>query len=469
MAVDESARFPPAPVMLLTGANGAVGFGICLRILYQLSQPTQSDISLLNLFNHSNENHQLRSLSLQSSSEEEDFQSVYATPNGLTLLLGCRNRQKAQDARDELLKKLNRLFKFENQDDRSVTSFSFIDRLTGQVEIISFQTYRQLWLENLKIEFLELDLSNLNSIFKAVDQVKLQYGHLSHLLLNAGGGTFIGLDWIKVFRGMVRNLVEALTYPDYMLESRSEETDDKLGYTWQLNVFGHYLLARLSLPLLARTPSTLPARIIWTGSLDGLAKYFDPQDYQCLESDQAYQSTKYQVGLLGWAFNSVIRKYEADVKKEETKVGTPQTASSPRVVSLVAHPGIVAGNMFTQIVGVFLDYAMLMTFYLVRTFFGSSHHVISAYKAGLVWTFASLGPSTIELGNLIGGEDYPFRMGARCDRIGGEYVVLESNHQTEGYQRWFDDEHANLILDKCDQLYLIHSRKQKIDIDTESA
>lgn len=465
MAVDENARFPPAPVMLLTGANGAVGLGICLRTLYQLSQPTQADISRSNLFDCSTENN-LTSLALKED-EEEDFQSVYATPNGLTLLLGCRNRKKAEDARVELLQKLNRLFAKESTEDRAVTSYTFIDRVTGQVEIISFETYRQRWLANLKIEFLGLDLGNLSSIFRAVDEIKERHGHLSHLLLNAGGGAFVGLDWSKVIRGMVLNLVEALTYPDYMLESRSEETDDKLGYTWQLNVFGHYLLARLSLPLLARTPSPLPARIIWTGSLDGLAKYFDTRDYQCLESDQAYQSTKYQVGLLGWAFNSVIRKYEVDVK-EEGKGGTQETGSPPKVISLVAHPGIVAGNMFTQIVGVFLDYAMLMTFYLVRTIFGSSHHVISAYKAGLVWTFASLGPPASELGNLSGGEDHPFRMGARCDRMGVEYVALESNHEAQGYQQWFDEEHANLILDKCDQLYSIHSRKQKIDANSES-
>ncbi|KAH9816272.1 hypothetical protein DFH28DRAFT_220841 [Melampsora americana] len=463
MSVDEKARFPPAPVMLLTGANGSVGFGICLRTLYQLSQPNQIDISRTNLFNVSKGN-QLRSCSIKMN-EEEDFQSVYATPNGFNLLLGCRDQKKAEDARSKLLKKLDRLFKNEKIEDRLMTSYSFIDRLTGQVEIINFETYRQLWLKNLKIEFLELDLSQLSSIFKAVDQIKHRHGHLTHLLLNAGGGAFVGLDWPKVIRGMCLNFVEALTYPDYMLESRSEETDDKLGATWQLNVFGHYLLARLSIPLLARTPSPLPARIIWTGSLDGLAKYFDPRDYQCLEGHQAYQSTKYQVGLLGWAFNSVIRKYEADLK-EESRVETQETTSSPKIISIVAHPGIVAGNMFTQIVGVFLDYVMLMTFYLVRILFGSSHHVISAYKAGLVWTFASLGPSASELGNLI-GDDHPFRMGARCDRSGVEYVALESNHEAEGYQRWFDEEHANLLLDKCDQLYSVYLRKQKLDITSD--
>lgn len=132
-----------------------------------------------------------------------------------------------------------------------------------------------------------------------------------------------------------------------MLESKSTETDDKLGYTWQLNVFGHYFLARLSLPLLSLSPAPAPARIIWTGSLDGMAKYFDPQDYQCLESLQGYQSTKYQVGLLGWGFNSVIRDHEAGASKDLVTQAAKSSVLPQRVHSHIAHPGVVAGNMFT--------------------------------------------------------------------------------------------------------------------------
>ncbi|KAG0150311.1 hypothetical protein CROQUDRAFT_73125 [Cronartium quercuum f. sp. fusiforme G11] len=468
MTENDDARFPPAPVILLTGANGAVGLGISLRLLHQLSQPNQADVSRCNVGDCSPGTKP--ACFTVGGYEEEDFQSAYATPNGLTLLLGCRSRTKAEDARATLLRRLKRLFAKESADDQVVSAYTFIDRVTGQVETISFEIYRQRWLANLRIEFLELDLSDLSSIFRAVDVLKQRYGYISHLLLNAGGAAFIGLDWPKAIRGFCRNFLEAVTFPDYMLEGRSTETNDKLGHTWQLNVFGHYLLARLSLPLLSRAPTLGPARIIWTSSLDGMAKFFEPRDYQCLESLQGYKSTKYQVGLLGWAFNSVIQAHEAAAKKEKEMSG-PQLVAPAAIHSLVAHPGIVAGNMFAHIIGVVLNYVMLIVFYFTRTILGSPHHVASPYKAGLVWTFASLGASPTDLlhGPSVQADvnQRPFRLGARCDRLGSEYVALEYSDEGQVDQRWFDQAHAEHLLDRCDQLYTVHARKHRIDTITK--
>lgn len=193
--------------MYVIGANGAVGLGVALRLLHQLSQPTQADVWRCNVVDVSSGRNPLA----LDGNEEEDFQSVYATPNGLTLLLGCRNRKKAEDARADLYRRLKVLFARESTDDQAVTSYTFIDRITGQVETISFDTYRQQWLANLKIEFLELDLLNLSSISSAVDAVKQRHGYLSHLFLNAGGGAFTGLDWSKAARGFCRNFLEAVT------------------------------------------------------------------------------------------------------------------------------------------------------------------------------------------------------------------------------------------------------------------
>lgn len=114
---------------------------------------------------------------------------------------------------------------------------------------------------------------------------------------------------------------------------------------------------------------------------------------------------------------------------------------------------------------------MLVVFHVARTIFGSHHHVTSAYKAGLVWTFACLGTSPVGLisGSSVKDEsdERPFRLGARCGRFGSEYVVVEYHDEVQEDHRWFDRAHAKLLLDVCDQLYLVHVRKHKMDASME--
>ena len=127
-----------------------------------------------------------------------------------------------------------------------------------------------------------------------------------------------------------------------MLERKGMITDDGLGWTFQCNVLGHYILARKLLPLLYKSQHAEP-RIAWTGSLDGLPEYYDPANHQAIDTGYSYQSTKFQVALTAWAFNDVIERYEKENGQEQKHAR-----------SFIVHPGVTAGNMFTEI-GQFLS------------------------------------------------------------------------------------------------------------------
>ncbi|KAJ9479358.1 3-keto-steroid reductase [Pseudozyma hubeiensis] len=77
------------PVILVTGANAGVGFGICQRLLVQLSSPTPSDT----LPNHPQRN---------SDPSSQPSPTPFAAPDGCTLILACRNPIKAHKARQQL-------------------------------------------------------------------------------------------------------------------------------------------------------------------------------------------------------------------------------------------------------------------------------------------------------------------------------------------------------------------------------
>lgn len=425
-----------------------MGYGICLRLLYQLSQPFQADLSSPYHFEPKRERGE------NNHGHEQDHQSIYATPNGLTLLIGCRSENKCRRTQLELEQGLRRLIEREGSEEKEELMFSYIDRQSGQVETMSFYEYRSRWLDRLSIQWVPLDLHRAQSVLEAVKIVSHRYGYLTHLLLNAGGGPFVGIDWLGLLKASLRNFLNALTYPDYLVQAtQAQETVDGIPETWQLNVLSHYMLAKESLPLLAKGSERTSSRtrMIWTGSLDGQEHFLDRKDLECFHSTaHAYQSTKYQSELVGQGFQDTITQHGLDSS----------------VISLVAHPGVVAGNMFLPIIGVLMDTMMRWVFYFARLVLGSPHHLIDGYLAGLVWTKLCLTGDPMEAQQSGGKGDAQgpldkagksrssnsryLRFGAQCDRLGRPYVVQEvcltSDQQAD--QRLVDQ---RLVIDHCDR------------------
>ena len=67
---------------------------------------------------------------------------------------------------------------------------------------------------------------------------------MTHIILNAGGGDFLGLNWAGVVKQVSTDFMGAVTAPMYKLQGLGRMSKDNLGWVWQLNVFGHYLMVR---------------------------------------------------------------------------------------------------------------------------------------------------------------------------------------------------------------------------------
>ena len=76
-------------MILVTGANAGVGFGICQRLIVQLSSPTPSDT----LPFHPDRN---------TDPSVQPSPTPFAAPDGCTIVLACRNPIKAHKARQQL-------------------------------------------------------------------------------------------------------------------------------------------------------------------------------------------------------------------------------------------------------------------------------------------------------------------------------------------------------------------------------
>lgn len=71
-----------------------------------------------------------------------------------------------------------------------------------------------------------------------------RYPYISHLICNAGVAPFERIHWPSLAKQIVTDLLGALTYPRYNIQTHGQLSDDGLGWVFQCNVFGHYILVR---------------------------------------------------------------------------------------------------------------------------------------------------------------------------------------------------------------------------------
>lgn len=74
--------------------------------------------------------------------------------------------------------------------------------------------------------------------------VTSRYPYVSHLILNAGVASFIGIDWNLCIRQLCHSPLDAVTAPIFNTQHQGELSLDGLGWVWQSNLFGHYVLVR---------------------------------------------------------------------------------------------------------------------------------------------------------------------------------------------------------------------------------
>ena len=165
--------------------------------------------------------------------------------SGLTLIMVCRNVQKAETARVKLLSHLDRILEAR--------------RAKGVLD-----EYGQNFRQNLVIEIEKCDFTSIESVVGCARGMKtksvlpshsdsrlsndadglsspFRYPYLNHLVLNAGAASFVAIDWFKLIVPMILHPVISLTVVSYIIQAIGERTFDGFGYIWQCNVFGPYI------------------------------------------------------------------------------------------------------------------------------------------------------------------------------------------------------------------------------------
>ncbi|KDR74475.1 hypothetical protein GALMADRAFT_250445 [Galerina marginata CBS 339.88] len=405
--------FAPPPVVIVTGANGGVGFGICQRLLFQLCQLNAPD-----------------GLPQPFVSNLKSDERAPAGYKGVTLIMACRNMKRAEAARTKLLrwfdKQLSTLRRLPNYDQKYVTTF----------------------LAHCNVEIHELDLASVSSVFRFSATIRAKYPYVSHLLCNAGVASFKCIDWIACFKQLAVSPMAAITAPTFYAQHSGEISADNLGWVWQSNVFGHFVLFRELEDVLAKSPFE-SSRVVWCSSLEASPKFYDSDDWQLKKTAHSYESTKYQIDIIAHNLNRFSLQSSAP--------------SGKRIRHFVSEPGVCSTTISQALVGPFLDSLKVILFYIGRLC-GSPHHTIDPWKAAVASVHLVLAPLILLPLFLDNNSSKPVRYGAQTGRWGHEYVGLTvvkewDTHKEEGAQ----------LIKKCDDLYQSFKRDENSPRESQTA
>ncbi|KAG8882016.1 hypothetical protein FRB97_008790 [Tulasnella sp. 331] len=391
------------PIIIVTGANQGVGFGICERLLLQLSKSSPPDASL----------------------HPEGIpvtQTLPPTPvSGLTLILACRNPSRAQAARKKLLKLLD-----SHIEDRRV--------------IRGYDGHADVFRKGLRIDFVKCDLSTSTGAFDFCDQVEKSYSYVSHLVCNAGIIDFSHLDYWRAVKHFFWGPIDFATYPAYKIQHIGSTGSEGQGLTFQCNLFGHYILFRRLEPLFRRAPTQ--GRVLWTSSLDAFPRCFDIDDWQSLKSNRSYEGTKYATDLIAMELNRRASASQTPLLGSKVK--------EPR--HILVHPGITYTEIVTSQLGVQWLTGFLAWFALtLARWLGSVNHPVKAANGAVSATFAMLAPLSS-----LPSPTQPVKLGSRAYWIGTPYVGLDPVEEWNEQQ-----DEAPVLLAKCDALYDTLWRERK--------
>ncbi|KAK7471222.1 3-keto-steroid reductase [Stygiomarasmius scandens] len=415
------------PVIVVTGANGGVGYGICQRLLFQLSEPNPTDINIIatdssNSYSNSPNN---------PDGDTRRHADEFPLPcEGITLIMGCRSLKRAEAAKMKLLRSF----------DAHVERLKRREGYTGHAE---------RFRKNVRVEIHEVNLAMISSISSFVEELKANYPYVSHLIFNAGVAPFCGMDWVKLFKQMTMSPMQAITAPKFYKQTWGERSLDGYGWVWQCNVFGHYFMVcflhrrndliyafrrqyKALNSMLTTKKYPFDTRVIWTSSLEA-RKTYDSEDWQLKETEDPYGSSKYQMELISSHLDRVSLKTTSESEK--------------RVRHFVAHPGVCHTDIAREMIIPVLQYVKLWTFYLGRLF-GSPNHTISLENGAVsvVWL------SIISLAALSGLVDKsnpkaPVKFAAQTDWWGNSRVGVQEVGDWEKNQA-----EAEKLVQRCEGL-----------------
>ncbi|KAK1217650.1 3-keto-steroid reductase [Marasmius sp. AFHP31] len=400
----------PRPIIIVTGANGGIGFGICQRLLFQLSEVSPLDT-------------RLRPAGEHKKDIGNDNDDQLAPCDGLTLILACRSTKRAEAAKEKLLNLL----------DGHIAKLQTTPGYDGHAE-----TFR----ENLRIEVYELDLGRLSTVTKFASEVAEKHGYVSHLICNAGVATFNKIDWWKAAKQLLITPYGATV------------TD-----VWQCNVFGHYFLFRELQPLLRSTKYPASTRIIWTSSLKALPQY-DPSDWQLKLTQNPYSSSKYQTELIATHLDRLELRKLPEEKKIRHFISHPSVCHTNidlnlippimhHVKFLIFHVARLLGSIYHPIS--FDKGALAAVWLSIISLSSISTMFVSASANGAATNgHTDPNPKTPPTPR----PRPPVKFGSCCDRWGNPVIGLQP------IECW-DAEEAERLVSRCEETYEKEKARQR--------
>ncbi|GBC09772.1 hypothetical protein RclHR1_00910022 [Rhizophagus clarus] len=265
-------------IAIITGANSGIGYGVAQRLL-----------------DHSTKN------------SNEQFKIV----------LACRNKTRATDAQNALLKEFP----------------------GGLVEIVL------------------VDLSSVKCVFECCKEVKKRFSRIDLIFCNAGILPCSYIDWWVIAKQLVFSPTALLSRTDALVQPVGITTTEDLGETFACNVFGHYVMIRELENLLIKTKDS---RIIWTSSCTATKEHFNSEDYQAIKSNVPYEASKRMTDLISIKLNSRLNKHD--------------------IYSFTTHPGVAATNIVRDHLGWVMGYGMQIGFYAARTFLGMRNQTVTNWN-----------------------------------------------------------------------------------------
>jgi len=295
-----------------------------------------------------------------------------------------------------------------------------------------------------------------------------RYSYVSHLICNAGVAAFSHISWGRFFKQLATAPMQSVEHPCYNMQMKGVRSKDGLGWTWQCNVFGHYVLFRTMQPLLAaysqtspeRTPA--PARVIWMSSIHASPVY-DPDDWQLTDTPLAYESSKYQNDLIALELTSraLARRKplepaqhangHANGNGQANGNGHAREADDDgagKILHYLVEPGITPTNFAAQLLDqiIFGRFFMAALFYIVRLM-GSPHVLFSAYHAALAAVQVAL--AVPPLPNTLSSATHAMpKYGSQTDRWGRERLGV-----TETRESAKREGEGRVLLQRCEELY----------------
>ncbi|KIL00464.1 hypothetical protein PAXRUDRAFT_821662 [Paxillus rubicundulus Ve08.2h10] len=393
------------PVIIVTGANSGVGFGICHRLLLQLSTKTSGDAQPKYAFHN----------------VSPAFKAPEISCDGLTLILACRSKQRAEVARTRLYDLVD----------------EHVHRLKNSQD---YDGHAEIFRRNLNIAVHIVDLSHIQSVFRFADEISQTYSYVSHLICNAGVACFAQIDWLLAIWQLSTNFVSAVTTPRYYIQNTGDVSRDGLGWVWQCNVFGHYVLFRALEPILAKCTTSTGSRVVWVSSHESSSEFYDPRDWQLVKSRHSYECSKYQMNQISLHLDRRATHSQVDGK--------------PTVRHFTVLPGVAGTNIASALLGTISSMCMFVTFYIARLL-GSPYHPITPLKASISAVHLALVPlaflPVISKVECSADPMEPVEVGtlyiSETNRWGRERVGTMKLVESKG-----EEVQTQELLDKCDRL-----------------